>query len=268
MLYLIRPTAIKRGGLFSKLFPPALEIKFGRLRGADCCIIEVDRDGRGDWHKICQAVGSGKPVVLPTDMKIPEFIPLCRYRTDVVKRKLIMRSALTVAELASKHGAGLDVMLIDRGAHYYDLLEPLVNCAKTVTVITSETDRYTRLCSRLTGAFGAEPIITDSAQYAKRCDVMIAPDGIFGCGAVAMPAAIFAPSGPDCISVTDSCVDPLEPEWNDRYSTLELLAALISQPGYGGELPRVHSLFVRGETVPVEQMATELTVRSKDRVYR
>ena len=255
MITLLKFMPSKKKGFIRRLFSSPIDISCRHSYGVDICTLCLDTSRDVDWRRVVQAVG-GEYIIPPIGFNLPEAVPFKRYNTQKVKRKILTDAAVIIARLAADRGAHLSVMLIDKTAEYIHLLGSLLSSANTVTVVTDMPDQYNQAASEMLSSCGASPITTDDICTVSRCDMVVAPFGITGCGTLPLPALIFAPSGYDCACVTDSsiCFDGF-----NGYSPLEVLAAMQAEPTYDQSGYRLNSLDLRGKSISLNELACRLS---------
>ncbi len=257
MFYLLRVNGKKKRGLFSRLFLPSVTMTEHQLQGIIYYEVEIATKGDIDWHRVVKAVGKDKRVIPYGDIKIPNGIPLSTYSEQSAVGRLLADAAVKVVQQAATKNPRLSVMLIDRQGKYTCLLAPLMSCAQTVTAVTAGVEQYELGARCLLEGMGAHPVITDSAASAC-CSVIIAPDGISGCGTLPLPSVIFAPTGCDCISVEEENVNLGGLSHLEGYNKLQLTAALLEEKEWQGLSPYADSLAFRGKQLPLEELVNLL----------
>jgi len=258
MFYLLKCNYKKKRSLFSRLFSSGVTVTGHRLCSVNFCIAEVGAANGIDWHKIANVIGRDEKLVLPSGVKIPDSVPLKSYPTDNTVGKLIAEGALAVIAEASKQNHTFSVMLIDKGGKYTYLLTPLMKYAQTVTAVTASKEQYDHSAKCLLDTLGASPVITDNTQTTAVCNVIIAPDGISGCGTLPLPAMIFAPNGCDFITVGSDNINMGSFVLDDEYDRLQLTAAINDSKDFDGTLPYAESMRVRDKNVPISELAQML----------
>jgi len=258
MFYLLKCNYKKKRGLFSRLFSSSVVVTGHRINSVNYCVAQVDCMKGIDWGKIVSTIGKNEKLVLPDNVTIPEGVPLQSYPTENAVGQLIAQGALQVIEMASQHNHTLSVMLIDKSGRYTHLLTPLMRCAQTVTAVTASKDQYEQSAQCLIDTMGASPVITDNAQNTAVTSVIIAPDGISGCGTLPLPAMIFAPRGWDFISVQSDNVNLGSFGQLQGYNKLQLAAAILDSKDALGQLPYAETMCIRGKNVPLAELAEML----------
>ncbi len=257
MLYLLKVNNEKKRGLFSRLFSSSVTITEHTLCGIVYCEIEICTGGEPEWNRILKIVGKNKRIIPQTDIKIPDGVPLCTYSEQAAVGQMLADAAVKVIESAASVNPYLSVMLIDREGKYTRLLTPLMKCAQTVTAVTAGARQYETGARCLLDGMGAHPIITDSAASAD-CNIIIAPDGISGCGTLPLPSMIFAPTGCDCITVEEENINLGDLSHLEGYGKLQLAAALMEEKEWNGAAPFAESMMFRGKSVSLEELANLL----------
>lgn len=258
MFYLLKCNYKKKRGLFSRLFSSGIVVTGHRTNSVNYCIAELSCTKGIEWNKIVSVVGKNEKIVLPQGVTIPENISLQSYPTENAVGHLIAQGALQVIEKASQHNHTLSVMLIDKSGKYTYLLTPLIRCAQTVTAVTASKDQYEQSAQCLLDTLGAFPVITDDTQNCPATSVIIAPDGISGCGALPLPTMIFAPRGWDFISVQSENINLGSFGQLQGYNKLQLAAAILDSKEATGQLPYAETMLVRGKNVQLDELAQML----------
>ena len=258
MFYLLKCNYKKKRGLFSRLFASPVVVTGHRTQGVNYCVVEATYTKAIDWGRVVSAVGKNESIVLPHNIFIPDNIPLHSYPTQDAVGRLIANGALQVVERASQHNSKLSVMLIDKEGKYTHLLTPLMTYAQTVTAVTASKEQYEQRAQCLIDTLGASPVITDSAQDSAITSVIIAPDGISGCGTLPLPAMIFAPRGWDFISVDNDNINLGSFETIKGYNKLQLAAAIFDSNDVIGQLPFAETMRVMGQNLSIGQLAEML----------
>lgn len=258
MFYLLKCNYKKKRGLFSRLFSPSVNVMEHSLLGVRYFVLEAYTKGEPDWHRIASVLGKNEYIILPEGLTLPEGLPFKNYPTDWAKGKLIADGALSVIEQAAKQNPNLSVMLIDKMGKYAYLLPALMRCAQTVTAVTAQGEEYDQSARCLLNSLGASPLITDDATCASVCNVIIAPEGIAGCGTLPLPAMIFAPTGCDCITVGSDNINMGSFTNFEGYDKLQLAAAVFRESEFSGIAPYAESMCLRGKNVPIAELAQML----------
>ena len=258
MFYLLKCTYVKKRSLFSRLFSSGITVTAHRKKGVNYYLIEMLVTKDIDWFKLERVIGKNQKIVLPKGLKTPSTVTIKAYPTEDIKGRLLGEGALRVVEQAAKQNPSLSVMLIDQSGKYNYLLTPLMRAAQTVTAVTADKENYSQSARCLLNTLGASPLITDSTQRAAACSVIIAPDGISGCGTLPLPTTIFAAGGSDFLSIEEENIDlgsMNDLDWADKF---QLAAALAEEPDFSGTLPYARSMKRGNQSLSLAQIAEGL----------
>lgn len=255
MIYLLKIDDFRKHGLLSRLISRGLEISCVRRVGADFCTLTVDSRKPINWCRISAAMGKDEKLLVPRGISVPAGVPLTSPDGERIRHRMIADGAVSVLEDAAGHGAELSVLVIDKSAVYSDLIPATARCAHTLTVMTDRADLYEQTVSETIQNDGAAVMLTDDVSDVSKCDMIIAPDGIIGCGALPLPEMIFAPTGSDCVSLSAECVDLCELSDLSEYDPFALITAVYSDSGNTEYRPASVGMMQRDRMLTVQQLA-------------
>ena len=255
MIYLLKINKSKRRGLLARLFSRGISIYCERISGAAFCTLSVYSERNIDWMRIASLMTKEDTLTVQKGMKIPPDVRIQTPDGDRARRELLIHGATAVAEQTGAAGAKLHTLLIDRDAEYADIIFRLVKACFAVTVFTENEGIYSAYAEKMLNELGAAPVVINDTRYAPECDIIIAPHGITGCGALPLPQMIFAPSGSDCVSVTAECIDPEDIGALEGFDIFELYDAVTHDGSFTGNAPRLTHMKFRDGFLTISELS-------------
>ncbi len=258
MIFLLEVDKTKRKSRLSRLFSRGMNINCIQAEGAVICKITVRSETSIDWLRISSMMGENDCIAIQKSINIPIDVHLNRPDGDSAMRRLLMRGIYQVVREAHSAGARLSILLIDRDAHFGEFAVTLAPICSQLSILSEQSEIYSAYAEKAFGEYGVSPIILNSAENAPECDIIIAPNGINGCGALPLPRLIFAPYGSDCVSVSEDCINlPIiyDGITTENYDAFALAAALDDCSEYSGSAATIKFMKWRDRISPVSELS-------------
>ncbi len=204
-------------------------------------------------------LGEGDCIIAQKDIEVPYEIHLPQPDGAMALQQLIFSAARQVVKAAHYGGARLTVLLTDRAASFIESMPALSALCAQLYVLTDENEAYCAQAEKALTEYGSAPMILDDTFSLQHCDIIIAPCGISGCGALPLPKMIFAPNGSDCISVCEQCIclPPIFDEINtDKYNKFALAEAIFCCKSYNGATPYAEDIKWRDKISHYNELAS------------
>lgn len=259
MIFLLEIDKFKRKGLISRLFSRGMDINCIQSNGAALCKISVKNSQSIDWLRVQSMLADGDSIVVEKDIDAPAEIGLPQADGKKALRRLLLEGANKVITKARENGAKLTVLFIDRDAEFEKSMFMLSPACEQIYILTDQKEQYSVYSEKAVAEYGVSPIILDSADYISSCDIIIAPYGINGCGALPLPKMIFAPNGSDCVSVCEGCIELPEIFGEisvEKYDAFSLCEAVFCCDGYSGESPHTLNMKWRDKISSTDELAS------------
>ncbi len=258
MIFLLEIDNSKKKGLLSRLFSRSMSVSCTQQSEGALCKISVKSEKSIDWLRIDSMLGEGDFIIAQRIISVPKEADLPIPSGEKAMRRLLLDGALLTVSCAHEKGARLNLLLIDKDASFAKSAMEFIPVCEQLSVLTEQTQAYSAYAQAALAEHGAAPLILESAYYADGCDIIIAPCGISGCGALPLPKMIFAPSGSDCVGVCEKCVQlpelfrSVEVKEYDRFSLAE---AIFECDDFLGAAPIPLCMKWRDKILSAEELA-------------
>lgn len=158
---------------FKKNSPKAFFAKSGDLSVLH--IIYEQKTGKTDWRAINKMVRNSKYILCDKKLSIPPFLPLIRFQSHALCRRLAENAVLELLCEAKIEPAGIKIGLIDPLADSLDMPALLVPYTTELHVLTDCIDEYSDECERIMYELGAAVLPGYDPDRLSTCDIIISP---------------------------------------------------------------------------------------------
>lgn len=160
----IQPSSGKIKDKIRDLFyPPIVQMQQIQVPNAKSFYIIQANKYRGiiPWHTIETTAAKYKNRVLISPMqKIPEDIMLSKYKSKVLKSRLLFNSAVKVLDTMALEPVDMYACVVDENAYMVDLVENLMSYVAGIRVITNCFFEYENLAKKLMQEYGISVVIS------------------------------------------------------------------------------------------------------------
>lgn len=115
-------------------------------------------------------------IVAPRSVEIPPSSDLKLYNSDVLKRRLLMNTAVKTLEKVSCNRKNITLSIIDEYGKYYDLLENFVLLAGEIKVYTKHASNYSAVCKMIMKKYGLLVTVIPETKFSDEYGVVISHD--------------------------------------------------------------------------------------------
>ncbi len=259
MIFLIETNPKQKKGFIQRLFSRGMDMQYINAEPFELMKITVKSQKRIDWLRLHSSVGPDDSFIAQNGICLPDGNSLPIPDCEDAASRLLLDGAQRVIATAEKNGAALSALLIDRAAEFTHSIPSLCTVCNQLYILTDEKADYSAYSDRMLTELGTAPIILEDLGCISSCDIIIAPRGISGCGAVVLPKMIFAPSGSDCVSicrqgiVLPKALDEVDLEEYDRLS----VAAAVFDCNTGEEnAPHLNKMKWRDKILHSDELAS------------
>lgn len=258
MIYLLEIDVNRRGGVFSRIFSRGMKADYIEVCGVTLCRLSVRSERNIDWLRITGMLDENDLIIIQKGVHIPPDVRLQMPDSEKAQCDMLLEGVTEVVGYTCLAGVKLNILFIDRSAEFTDTVKVLIKCSQQINILTDEHEIYSAYAEKALTDIGAAPIILDDAQSIPDCDIIIAPHGLTGWGALPLPKMIFAPSGSDCVSVCDKCIelpDIFDSPAVDKFDSFALCGAICNCDEYAGEMPRTVRMKWRDRILDINELA-------------
>ncbi len=259
MIFLLDDNPDLRKGIFSRLFSRGMDVACFQKDGAELCKITVKSKNSIDWLRIQSMLSDGDCFIAANSIEVPIEIELPRPDGENALTEMLLDGVHKTVLQAYKSGVALSILLIDKEAKFVESMLKLCPICEQICILTNEKELYSVYTEKALTEFGASPLILDSTEHLSRCDIILAPLGISGCGALPLPKLIFSKYGSDCVTVCERCLslpEIFDSINTDKFDKFMLADAILSCKEYTGALPECKNLKWRDKILTVAELSS------------